>query len=165
MWHTCRSWAGCTIRTRENLLRRKEGVGERRVGTPSARGNAGSPRLLRRGRPRVATSAAAPSAVAAPAGAGRSPMRPNRRRAARPWPTSARRINGKMFSYNANKQAYIADITAGTTRNCRGRRELSGVHHPSIPASRANPNDRIGALLERAAALCVGPLERAVTEA
>ena len=61
-------------------------------------------------------------------------------------------LNGKMFAYNGNMQAYIADINAGTyaqlveaAENCQ-----VAIIHPGRPR---NPNEPgIDALLKRAEA-------------
>jgi ferredoxin len=50
-------------------------------------------------------------------------------------------LNDRMFAYNANKQAYIADINAGTyaqlveaAENCQ-----LGIIHPGKPVNKAEP--------------------------
>lgn len=44
-------------------------------------------------------------------------------------------INGRMFAYNANKQAYIADLSAGTYRQLVEAAESCQVSviHPGMP--------------------------------
>ena len=50
-------------------------------------------------------------------------------------------INNKMFVYDANKQAYIADINAGTYRQLVEAAETCQVSiiHPGKPRNPAEP--------------------------
>jgi ferredoxin len=60
-------------------------------------------------------------------------------------------LNGQMFAYNANKQAYIKDPTAGSYKDLVRAAELCPVHiiHPGKPK---NPDEEgLEALIERAA--------------
>jgi ferredoxin len=60
-------------------------------------------------------------------------------------------INNKMFAYDGNKQAYIADLGAGTYRQLVEAAESCQVSiiHPGKPK---NPNEEgLAELLERAA--------------
>ena len=61
-------------------------------------------------------------------------------------------INSKMFAYNANKQAYIADITAGTYAQLVEAAESCQVSiiHPGKPRNLNEPG--LDELLKRAAA-------------
>jgi ferredoxin len=59
-------------------------------------------------------------------------------------------LNKAMFSYNANKQAYIKDASAGTFRELVAAAEKCPVHiiHPGKPMNAAEPG--LEALIERA---------------
>jgi hypothetical protein len=61
-------------------------------------------------------------------------------------------LNGRMFKYNENKQAYIADASAGTFRELVEAAESCQVSiiHPGLPLRPDEPG--LDALLERAAA-------------
>jgi hypothetical protein len=61
-------------------------------------------------------------------------------------------INGKMFAYDANKQAYIADLAAGSYRQLVEAAEACQVSiiHPGKPRNASEPG--LEELLERAAA-------------
>lgn len=61
-------------------------------------------------------------------------------------------INNKMFAYDANKQAYIADLAAGTYRQLVEAAESCQVSiiHPGKPRNASEPG--LAELLERAAA-------------
>jgi hypothetical protein len=61
-------------------------------------------------------------------------------------------INDKMFAYNGNKQAYIADVTAGTFRQLVEAAESCqlGIIHPGKPRNPKEPG--LEELLERARA-------------
>jgi hypothetical protein len=61
-------------------------------------------------------------------------------------------LNGRMFKYNENKQAYIADASAGTFRELVEAAESCQVSiiHPGLPLRPDEPD--LDALLERAAA-------------
>ncbi len=59
-------------------------------------------------------------------------------------------VNDRMFAYNANKQAYIADVTAGTFRQLVEAAESCqlGIIHPGKPRNPQEPG--LEDLLERA---------------
>jgi hypothetical protein len=61
-------------------------------------------------------------------------------------------INNKMFAYDANKQAYIADLNAGSYRQLVEAAESCQVSiiHPGKPRNQSEPE--IEELIERAAA-------------
>jgi ferredoxin len=60
------------------------------------------------------------------------------------------RINNKMFMYDANKQAYIADVKAGTYRQLVEAAESCQVSiiHPGKPRNAEEPG--LAELVERA---------------
>jgi pyruvate-ferredoxin/flavodoxin oxidoreductase len=62
------------------------------------------------------------------------------------------RLNPKMFAYNANKQAYIADPRAGTFKDLvvAAERCTARIIHPGAPLDPSEPG--LDALIERAAA-------------
>ena len=108
--------------------------------------------------PAAADSGAAPVATAAAATASESAA--PERNPDEAWIDTARcpscnecqTINEKMFKYNENKQAYIADVRAGTYRQMVEAAEVCQVSiiHPGKPW---NPNEPgLPELLERAAA-------------
>jgi hypothetical protein len=60
-------------------------------------------------------------------------------------------LNGQMFAYNENKQAYVADPQAGTFRELVVAAEKCPVHiiHPGKPKNQSEPN--LDELIKRAA--------------
>jgi hypothetical protein len=124
----------------------------------------------RRGAPAVAVAPVAPVEPAAAAPAAAPAAAVSAAEAAAPEPTAAapasddpwietarcsscnecRNINDRMFGYNANQQAFIADVTAGTYRQLVEAAEACQVAiiHPGKPK---NPHEAdLDALLERA---------------
>ncbi len=88
----------------------------------------------------VAAPAAAASAVAeaAPAEPERSPDEPYIETARCSSCNECTQINDKMFAYNKDKQAYIADLTAGTYRQLvEAAEKLPGVRHPPRQAAQS----------------------------
>jgi ferredoxin len=105
--------------------------------------------------PAAADSGAAPAAATAAAASEPAPPARNPDEA---WIDTARcpscnecqAINDKMFKYNENKQAYIADVRAGTFRQLVEAAEVCQVSiiHPGKPL---NPNEPgLEELLQRA---------------
>ena len=69
------------------------------------------------------------------------PTRPTSRRARCTTCNECTKINNKMFAYNENKQAYIANQRRHLRAAGRGRGELPGLDHPSGQAAQS---DRAG---------------------
>jgi ferredoxin len=93
---------------------------------------------------------ASPAATEAPAAPERNPDEAWIETARCPTCNECQNINDKMFKYNDNKQAYIADINAGTYRQLIEAAEACQVSiiHPGKPR---NPNEPgLEELLERA---------------
>lgn len=150
MWHSLQELGGIHNSHAEKLLAREQKVWEERareqapaVAAPAA----------------VASVAAAPAAATPAAGEAAAAEEPARSPDEAYIETErcstcneCTQLNGKMFAYNANQQAYIADVNAGTyaqlveaAENCQ-----VSVIHPGKPR---NPNEPgLEALLERAQA-------------
>jgi hypothetical protein len=148
MWHSLQELGGIHNSHAEKLLAREQKVWEERA---------------REQAPAVAAPAAVASVAAAPAAAApaaaeaavaeepaRSPDEAYIETERCSTCNECTQLNGKMFAYNANQQAYIADVNAGTyaqlveaAENCQ-----VSVIHPGKPR---NPNEPgLEALLERA---------------
>ena len=147
MWHSLQELGGVHNSHAEKLLAREKKAWEERMQKEAEAQPAAVP---------AATPAAAATAVAASAAA--EPEAEHSPDEA--WIDTPRcstcnectQLNGKMFAYNGNMQAYIADINAGTyaqlveaAENCQ-----VAIIHPGKPR---NPNEPgIDALLKRAEA-------------
>jgi len=104
-----------------------------------------------------AASVASPAATPAPAAAAEA--KEEARSPDEPYIESGRcsscneciQLNGKMFVYNENKQAYIADADAGTFRQLVEAAENCqiGIIHPGKPRNKSEPD--LDELMKRAA--------------
>jgi hypothetical protein len=150
-WHSLQELAGVRSSQAERLLAR-----ERKVWEEQKRREIEA--LTREAKP---VSPAAPVAAAAPAAPAVKPVAAEAEPEARsdePYIETPRcttcnectNLNNRMFAYDANKQAYIADINAGTYRELVEAAENCQVSiiHPGKPR---NPNEPgIAELLKRA---------------
>jgi len=110
--------------------------------------------------PAAAPATTAPTADAAPAAEAKAAVEPAapERNPDEAWIDTARcpscnecqTINDKMFKYNDNKQAYIADVRAGTYRQMVEAAEVCQVSiiHPGKPWNPSEPG--LEELLQRA---------------
>ena len=139
MWHSLQELGGIHNSHAEKLLaREKKAWEEQAAGSRGAR--AGSQR--RAHRPRRPPAAAAAPRGAPPSRKKRSrPTRPTSRRARCTTCNECTQINDKMFAYDENKQAYIADPNAGTYAQLVEAAESCQVSiiHPGKPR---NPTSR-----------------------
>jgi ferredoxin len=138
MWHSLQELGGVHNSHAEKLLAREKKAWEERMQQEAEAHAASAPAA-------AATAAAgAPAAAAAPAAAEQEPERsPDEAYIDTPRCATCNEctnINNKMFVYNDNKQAYIADIKAGTyaqlveaAENCQ-----VAIIHPGKPV---NPNE------------------------
>jgi ferredoxin len=94
--------------------------------------------------------AAADTAAAVEAAPARNPDEAWIETARCPSCNECQNINDRMFKYNDNKQAYIADINAGTYRQLVEAAEVCQVSiiHPGKPRNPGEPG--LAELLERA---------------
>ncbi|MBK7474068.1 MAG: ferredoxin [Betaproteobacteria bacterium] len=147
MWHSLQELGGVHNSHAEKLLAREKKAWEERMQKEAEAQPAAVP---------AATPAAAATAVAASAAA--EPEAEHSPDEA--WIDTPRcstcnectQLNGKMFAYNGNMQAYIADLNAGTYAQLVEAAESCQVSiiHPGKPR---NPNEPgIDALLKRAEA-------------
>ena len=140
----CRNWVASTTRMRRSCWRasRRRGKSAARAGQAPA-----APRRLLRRRMAPAPphpgcrrdSRAAAAAAAAPSG--RSPDEAYIETARCSTCNECTQLNGNMFKYDDNQQAYIADVHAGTyaelveaAENCQ-----VSVIHPGKPRNRTSP--------------------------
>jgi len=142
MWHSLQELGGVHNSHAERLLARERNAGEQRAQTVTATPGAA---------PEAAPEAAAP-APGAPTDAETSSEEAY---IETPRCTSCNEctgINAKMFAYNENKQAYIADITAGTYAQLVEAAESCQVSiiHPGKPHNLNEPD--LPELMRRAAA-------------
>ena len=160
MWHSLQELGGINNSHAQRLLaREKKAWEERMLQEAAARAPAPAPAPA----PAAAAIAAAPAASAAAAAPAAAPV------AAEPEPEKSpdeayietprcstcnecTTINNKMFAYDTNQQAYIADINAGTYAQLVEAAESCQVSviHPGKPR---NPNEPgLAELLKRAEA-------------
>jgi hypothetical protein len=143
MWHSLQELGGVHNSHAERLLARERTEREQRAqpATPTA----------------VAAPEAAAAATPAPASSAEAeaPRAPEEAYIETPRCTTCNEctgINNKMFAYNENKQAYIADIAAGTYAQLVEAAESCQVSiiHPGKPRDPTEPN--LSELMQRAAA-------------
>lgn len=153
MWHSLQELGGVRSSQAERLVARERKIWEEQKQREIEA-------LKREARPvapaaPAAPAAAAPAAPAAkPAAADAEPEKPS----ADPYIETPRcttcnectNLNNRMFAYDANKQAYIADINAGTYRELVEAAETCQVSiiHPGKPRNPGEPG--IADLLKRA---------------
>jgi hypothetical protein len=157
MWHSLQELGGIRKSQAEQLLARERKVWEEQKQREIEA-------LKREARPAPGAVAPAAPAPAAPAEPAATKAAPAADEAAEPEKTSdeayiesttcneCTNLNNRMFAYDANKQAYIADINAGTYRELVEAAESCQVSiiHPGKPR---NPNEPgIADLLKRAEA-------------
>jgi hypothetical protein len=142
MWHSLQELGGVHNSHAERLLAREHSAGEQR-----ARADAADAGTAPEAAPAAVASAPGPQTDAATAS--------EEAYIETPRCTSCNEctgINAKMFAYNENKQAYIADITAGTYAQLVEAAESCQVSiiHPGKPRDPNEPN--LPELMQRAAA-------------
>jgi hypothetical protein len=154
MWHSLQELGGIHNSHAEKLLAREKKIWEERMQQEAEAQTANSPAVP-----------TAPSASAAPAGALATPAAASAAAAQEPErsPDEAyietprcstcnecTTINSKMFAYDGNKQAYIADINAGTYAQLVEAAESCQVSiiHPGKPRNPKEPG--LEELLKRA---------------
>jgi len=147
-WHRLQELGGVHSSHAERLLAREKAVWEQRqVAEAETRAPAAAPAATVE--PAATTPAAAAAEEAEPA---RSPDEAYIETMRCSSCNECTQINDKMFAYNANKQAYIADISAGTFRQLVEAAESCqlGIIHPGKPRNPREPG--LEELLERARA-------------
>ena len=148
MWHSLQELGGVHNSHAEKLLARERKAWEERMHQEAEALAAAAPAAA------PAAAASAPAAAAAPAAAPAEPERsPDEAYIDTPRCATCNEctnINNKMFVYDANKQAYIADINAGTyaqlveaAENCQ-----VAIIHPGKPRNPKEPG--LEELLKRA---------------
>lgn len=140
-WKLLREFAGIDNSHARRLLARERAAWERTAPPPSIAAEAPSPAPPVAAAP-VAAPAAEPAAEAPGAGPDEAP--------AGPWIETGRcttcnectQINNRLFAYNENMQAYIADPDAGTFRQIVEAAESCQVSiiHPGQPRDPNEPN-------------------------
>jgi hypothetical protein len=153
MWHSLQELGGVNNSHAQALLAREQRVWQERLQQEAEAGATTAPRLAPSA-PVTASGATPAAAVPAAAQAVEEPERnPDEayiETARCSTCNECTQLNGKMFAYNENQQAYIADINAGTyaqlveaAENCQ-----VAVIHPGKPR---NPNEPgLAELLKRA---------------
>ncbi len=151
MWHSLQELGGIHNSHAEKLLARERAAWEERMQ------QAAQAQALTLPTAPVAVAAATPAvASAAPAEAEAAPERsPDEAYIETPRCSTCNEcttLNGKMFAYDANKQAYIADINAGTYAQLVEAAESCQVSiiHPGKPRNAKEPG--LEELLKRAEA-------------
>jgi hypothetical protein len=135
LWRRLQEQGGIHNSHAERLLARAKAAWEAE--------KAGELEALRAAGAAAPVAAAGPAATAAPAQAAAAPEPVPERPPGEPWIETARcpscnecqLINDKLFLYNANKQAYIGDLKAGTFRQMVEAAETCQVSiiHPGKP--------------------------------
>jgi hypothetical protein len=155
MWHSLQELGGVNNSHAQALLAREQKVWQERA-QQEAEANATSAPRLAPSAPVTATAAtpaaAAPAAAQAVEEPERNPDEAYIETARCSTCNECTQLNGKMFAYNENQQAYIADINAGTyaqlveaAENCQ-----VAVIHPGKPRNPDEPG--LPELLKRAEA-------------
>ncbi|OGA43606.1 MAG: hypothetical protein A3G26_13320 [Betaproteobacteria bacterium RIFCSPLOWO2_12_FULL_65_110] len=161
MWHSLQELGGINNSHAQNLLaREKKAWEERMLKEAEARAPAPAPAAAAPAAvpaPAAAAAAApAAAAAAAPAAAEAEPQRsPDEAYIETPRCSTCNEcttINNRMFAYNADQQAYIADINAGTYAQLVEAAESCQVAiiHPGKPRNPSEPG--LEDLLKRAEA-------------
>ncbi len=150
MWHSLQELGGVHNSHAEKLLAREKKAWEERMQQEAEAHAASAPAAAA---PAASTASAAPAAASAPAAEEepqRSPDEAYIETARCSTCNECTTINNKMFSYDGNKQAYIADINAGTYAQLVEAAESCQVSiiHPGKPR---NPKEAgLDELLKRA---------------
>ena len=150
MWHSLQELGGIHNSHAEKLLAREQKAWDERMREQSAAAAAAAPVAVAAASATAAPAAGAVAAEAVVEEPARSPDEAYIETERCSTCNECTQLNGKMFAYNANQQAYIADVNAGTyaqlveaAENCQ-----VSVIHPGKPR---NPNEPgLEALLERA---------------
>jgi hypothetical protein len=157
MWHSLQELGGVHNSHAENLLAREKKAWEERArreaeARAESHADAATVAAIAVSTGAEQSAVVSPASVAAPAEPERSPDEAYIETARCSTCNECTTINGKMFSYNANKQAYIADVTAGTYAQLVEAAESCQVSiiHPGRPRNPSEPG--LERLLERAAA-------------
>ncbi len=129
LWHRLQEHAGINDSHAQRLLARERA--ERAAQAPAAEAGAAAP----------APVAAAETAAVEAAPENRTPGEAWIETARCPTCNECQLINDRMFAYNANQQAYIKDITAGTFRQLVEAAESCQVAiiHPGVPRDPKEP--------------------------
>ena len=145
-WHRLQELGGVHNSHAERLLAREKAEWEKRRQADTGQTAPPSPPMA----PVVVPSASAPVATEA-TGPVRSPDEAYIETARCSSCNECIQINDRMFAYNDNKQAYIADLAAGTFRQLVEAAESCqlGVIHPGKPRDPGEPG--LDELMERAA--------------
>jgi ferredoxin len=143
MWHSLQELGGVNNSHAQNLLAREQKVWQERAQKEAEAGASSAPRLAPSA---PVTASGATPAAAAPVAAQaveepeRNPDEAYIETARCSTCNECTQLNNKMFAYDANQQAYIADVNAGTyaqlveaAENCQ-----VAVIHPGKPR---NPNE------------------------
>ncbi|HWP11080.1 MAG TPA: ferredoxin [Ramlibacter sp.] len=156
MWRSLQELGGVNNSHAQNLLAREQKAWEERMRQELEAAAATQPKLAPSAHVNVPAKAAAPADAAPVAEAAEEPQRnPDEAYIETERCSTCNecvQLNGKMFQYNENQQAYIADVNAGTyaqlveaAENCQ-----VAVIHPGKPR---NPNEPgLDELLKRAEA-------------
>ncbi len=143
MWHSLQELGGVHNSHAEALLAREKKAWEDRMQQEAEALAAAAPAVAAAPAAAAASAAAAPAAASAPAEAEpeRSPDEAYIETARCATCNECTNINNKMFAYDGNKQAYIADINAGTyaqlveaAENCQ-----VAIIHPGKPRNPKEP--------------------------
>jgi ferredoxin/uncharacterized protein YbjQ (UPF0145 family) len=153
MWHSLQELGGVHNSHAEKLLARERKIWEERMQQEAEAQSANA--LAVPTAPSAAVTAAAASATAAPAASAqqepeRSPDEAYIETARCSTCNECTTINSKMFAYDGNKQAYIADVNAGTYAQLVEAAESCQVSiiHPGKPRNPKEPG--LEELLKRA---------------
>mgnify|MGYP001563435620 CR=1 FL=1 len=149
MWHSLQELGGVHNSHAEKLLARERKAWEERMQQEAEAHTAVAPAAAV---PTAPAASAAPTAASAPAEQEpeRSPNEAYIETARCSTCNECTQLNGKMFAYDANKQAYIADINAGTYAQLVEAAESCQVSiiHPGKPRNPKEPG--LEELLKRA---------------
>jgi ferredoxin len=155
MWHSLQELGGVHNSHAEKLLARERKAWEERMQQEAETHTAVAPAAAV---PTAPAASAAPAAASATAAASAAAAQEPERSPDEAYIETARcstcnectQINGKMFAYDGNKQAYIADINAGTYAQLVEAAESCQVSiiHPGKPRNPKEPG--LEELLKRA---------------
>ena len=151
MWHSLQELGGVHNSHAEKLLAREKKAWEERMQQEAEAHAAAAPAVP--AATTTATASAAPAAASAPAAEEEPQRSPDEAYIETPRCSTCNEcttINGKMFAYDNNKQAYIADINAGTYAQLVEAAESCQVSiiHPGKPRNPKEPG--VEELLKRA---------------
>jgi ferredoxin len=155
MWHSLQELGGVHNSHAEKLLAREKKAWEERMQQEAEAHTAVAPAAAVPTAPAASAAPAAASAPATPAAAAeqepeRSPDEAYIETARCSTCNECTTINNKMFAYDGNKQAYIADVNAGTYAQLVEAAESCQVSiiHPGKPRNPKEPG--LEELLKRA---------------